>query len=110
MKALIANLFRRKSPDLYEQRSEGLRAKALWENSDFQRAVDKVRTGILEKWAESPIGDAQGQHELRLMLKIVGDIEGNIKKEMADGAFAERIIKDEEAKKDRVSNIKPIRR
>lgn len=110
MKALIEKLFKRKSPDLYEQRSEGLKAKALWENNDFQRVVDKVRTGIFERWAESPVSDAEGQMKLRLMLKLLDDVEANIKREMADGAFADRIIKDDEAKKERASNIKAIRR
>lgn len=110
MKALIEKLFKRKSLDLYGQRAEGQRAKVLWENADFQRAVEKVRIGIFEKWSESPIADANGQHELRLLLKLLDDIEGNIKREMADGAFADRIIKDEEAKKERASNIKPMRR
>ena len=110
MKALIAKLFKRKSLDLYGQRSEGLKAKVLWENADFQRALDKVRTGIFERWAESPVGDASGQHELRLMLKLLEDVEGNIRKEMTDGQFADRIIKDDEAKKERASKIQAIRR
>ena len=110
MKALIEKLFKRKSLDLYGQRSEGLKARTLWENADFQRALDKVRTGIFERWAESPVGDVDGQLKLRLMLKLLDDIEGNIRREMTDGAFADRIIKDDEAKKDRASNIQAIRR
>lgn len=110
MKSLIAKLFKRKSLDLYEQRTEGLKAKALWENADFQRALDKVRIGIFEKWAESPVSDADGQMKLRLMLKLLDDVEANIRKEMADGQFAERIIKDDEAKKERARNVAQLRR
>jgi hypothetical protein len=110
VKSLIAGLFKRKSLNVYEERAQGFKAKALWENADFQRCIDKVRCGIFEKWAASPVNDAEGQMKLRLMLKLLDDIEGNIKQEMADGAFADRIIKEDEAKKERASTIQAIRR
>ena len=66
----------------------GAQAKALWESQPFQNAIFAVKNGIIERWAKSPIADKEGQHELRLMLKIADDFEQNIISVINNGKMA----------------------
>jgi hypothetical protein len=79
------------TPDQEYERGE--RAKALWDNDIFKEARTSVRNAIVDKWATSPVGDKEGQHELRLMLKLLDDLEANILRVIQDGKHAEEIIK-----------------
>jgi hypothetical protein len=79
----------------------GQRAKELWENEVFTEAREAVRQGILDTWATSPVADKEGQHELRLMLKLLGDLEANILRFMADGQMAKLEIERTTAEKAR---------
>ena len=106
----IKELFVKKEVSLEETAHSGKRAKELWENIEFQKAIRNVRLGILEKWTSSPIQDMEGQHELRLMLKILDDVEGNIRKTINDGFMSETLIKDKTTKDNRVKNIMRFRR
>lgn len=110
MRDLIKRLFKRKSNNLTEQRELGQKAKVLWDNPEFQRAVENVRLGIFERWAGAPLEDKDGQWTLRLMLKLLDDIEGNIRREISEGAYAEKLIKDEQEKQKRAKNITAFRR
>jgi hypothetical protein len=101
---------KQKALSLEKQRDHGAQAKILWNDESFKRAMDNVRTGIHDKWAESPVADVTGQHELRLMLKLLNDVEGNIRKEMNDGIVAVAQIKEEAEKKARKDAIPIFRR
>jgi len=83
--------------------SRGTRAKTLYESEPFRDAMNSVRAAIIDKWANSPIADIDGQHELRLMLKIHGDFEQNLISVINSGKMAEHTIlaeaKVKEAKK-----------
>ena len=60
-----------------------------WLNDDmYVEAVEAVRSAIISKWSASPLRDVEGQHELRLMLKILDDVTGYVKKAAKDGQFA----------------------
>jgi hypothetical protein len=72
-------------PDLI---SQGAEAKALLETPAFVRAFESVRTAIHEQWESSPIRDNDGQHELRLMLKLLNDLKGVIELAVHDGKAA----------------------
>ena len=50
--------------------------------------LDMVKTAILEKWEQSPVSDREGQHELRLMRKLLGDVEANIRTTIETGKMA----------------------
>jgi hypothetical protein len=58
-----------------------------------------VRQSILDTWADSPVGDAEGQHKLRLMLKLLEDVRGNIRQAALTGQMARIQIKEEEQRK-----------
>lgn len=74
--------------NLPEQISRGAEAKALLDSPAFVRAFSNVRQAIHEQWAASPIRDSEGQHQLRLMLKLLNDLEGVIELAVADGKMA----------------------
>ena len=61
--------------NVYEEDSRGRQATELLENSLFREAVDTLRQSLVDKWLSSPVRDIEGQHELRLMTKLLGDIE-----------------------------------
>ena len=63
-------------------------AKELLEHPVFAGAMEAVRAAIMHQWATSPIRDTEGQHELRLMLKLLDDLLLNIKGAINDGSLA----------------------
>lgn len=74
--------------NLPEEISRGAEAKALLDSPPFVRAFENVRNAIHEQWEASPIRDSQGQHELRLMLKLLNDLKGVIELAVHDGNVA----------------------
>ena len=66
----------------------GKQAEHLMELEAFKLATSSVRQAIMDKWASSPIRDTEGQHELRLMLKLLDDLMGNLKLAIDNGKFA----------------------
>lgn len=64
------------------------RAKAVIDNPTFQEAFDLVRQAIHEQWEATPIRDHEGAHELRLMLKLLGDVKAQLDTALADGKIA----------------------
>ncbi len=82
---------------------EGREANDLLESAAFKRATESLRQAIMDKWANSPIRDVEGQHELRLMVKLLDDLIGNLKQAVFDGTFTE---KDLEIKRSAVDAIR----
>lgn len=78
---------------LRKQMEMGTKAKGVLENEAFKVAVGAVRGAILEAWETGPIRDRDGAHELKLMLKLLNDLQGNLKKAMDDGKFAAEELK-----------------
>lgn len=66
----------------------GLIAQSLLENPIYVESVQAVRDAIITQWENSPIRDKEGQHELKLMLKLLGDLQHNIKTVMDTGKLA----------------------
>ena len=66
----------------------GSKAERWLRDEMYVEAVEAVRTAIFDKWAQSPLRDHDGQHELRLMLKLLDDVTGYVKKAAKDGQFA----------------------
>lgn len=62
---------------------------------DIEPYFDILETAILDKWKDSPIADIDGQHELRVMLKLLGDLKGNIQNVIDTGKVAKHIIEQE---------------
>jgi hypothetical protein len=56
--------------------------------TDVSPYFDMVEAAILDAWKKSPVADEKGQHELRLMLKLLGDLKANIKTAIDTGKLA----------------------
>jgi hypothetical protein len=81
---------------LRKQTEQGAKAKAVLDSEPWQNARNAVRAAIIESWESCPIRDHDGAHELKLMLKLLKDLEGHMVKAVEDGKFAA-----EELKRDR---------
>jgi hypothetical protein len=79
----------------HEEVQQGYQAKQLLENEVFKSAFENVRVGIYEKWKSCPVRDVQGQHELKLMDKLLGELEGYIKQVVDTGKMAEIQLENE---------------
>ena len=75
--------------DTNKELERGNDAKRLLENPIYQEAIDALRNGIVDKWRSAPIRDKEGMHELKLMDKLLTDIEGYIKAIADTGKLAD---------------------
>jgi hypothetical protein len=64
-------------------------AKQLLDNPVYQEAIENVRSAIVAAWSGAPIRDTEGHHELKLMLKLLTDLEANINRVLTDGKIAQ---------------------
>jgi hypothetical protein len=67
---------------------DGTRAQRLLEDQVLVKAFDDVRLAIIERWESCPIRDTEGQHELKLMLRVLADVRGNIELAVHNGKLA----------------------
>ncbi len=69
--------------------SRGQRAKELLDNEIYKDCIKQLSDGIVDKWRSAPIRDREGMHELKLMDKLLTDIEAYIKTTAETGKMAE---------------------
>lgn len=74
--------------NLAHEMGRGARAEALLNDEIIKDAFDTVEKAIVDKWRDSPVGDREGQHELRLMLKAFLDVKKNIEEHVRTGKLA----------------------
>lgn len=75
--------------------AKGSRAEQLMKSEIYQEAFKGVRQAILDTWAASPLRDTEGQHELRLMLKLLDDLNGHLVSMVNTGKMAAKQIEHE---------------
>jgi len=66
----------------------GNRAQRLLEDEVLTKAFADVRGAIIELWESSPVRDYEGQHELKLMLRVLSDVRGNLELAVHNGKIA----------------------
>lgn len=66
----------------------GTRAQHLLDDPILTKAFGDVRAAILERWEAAPIRDTEGAHELKLMLRILTDVRGNLELAVQNGKLA----------------------
>lgn len=66
----------------------GIQAQSILDSEIYQESVSAVRQAIISQWEQCPIRDQEGQHELKLMLKLLGDLQANLKTVMETGKLA----------------------
>jgi hypothetical protein len=75
-------------------------ARRLMEDKTLVMAFAGVRHALLEKFEQCPIRDIEGQHEIKLMLKLLGDVRANLQSMLDSGKVVEsRISMSERAKR-----------
>jgi len=65
------------------------RAKSLLEDAELTAAFNGVRTALLERFEACPIRDIEGQHEIKLMLKLLSDVRANLQSVVDSGKVIE---------------------
>lgn len=85
--------------------AKGSRAEMLLKSDIYRESVGKVRQGIIDQWATSPIRDIEGQTTLRLMLKLLEDLEQNIVSMANTGKLAAAQIKQENMLKEAARKV-----
>lgn len=90
---------------LVEEASRGSRAKAVLESDIYKESVASVRSAIFEKWESCPIRDKEGQHELKIMLKLLKEVESHLKTVMETGKMATIQLENERTLKERAKRL-----
>lgn len=63
-------------------------ARQVLDNEIYKEAWASLHAGIHQAWESSPIRDKEGQHELRLMLKLLNDLHKRMDDVMQTGKMA----------------------
>jgi hypothetical protein len=74
---------------LESESQRGNEAKSLLDNPLYQECVQSLREAIISKWRSTPIRDREGAHELKLMDKLLSDIEQYFKTIAETGKIAD---------------------
>ncbi len=61
------------------------RVKKLLTDPEFDAAFANTRQAIFEKIEQTPIRDVEGLTQLRLCLKLLGDVRANLEQVLNDG-------------------------
>lgn len=83
-------------PTLEQEAVRGVRAKRIVEDPIYREAWDVVEAEIIRRWRESPITDHDGQHELRLMLHVLGSVRKWFEDVMDTGKLASAQIEEKQ--------------
>jgi len=73
-------------------------ATQLLDNAVYKESILLLRETLHKAWETAPIRDVEGQHELKLMLKLLNDLENNIKRVVDNGKIAQIEIEREKTK------------
>lgn len=92
--------------NLGDQVREGAEAKRVLDDPAMTRAFNDVETAITQRWATSPLRDKDGQYELRLMLKLLGDLRANLERAVADGKIAANELRINEQRKSPIQKLR----
>lgn len=71
-----------------EEQRRGDQARLILENPIYVETVNSIREGIIQAWESAPLRDKEGANELKLMLKLLGDLNRNIETVMQTGKMA----------------------
>ena len=78
---------------LEERLERGTRAERLLKDDLLTEAFALVKQAIIENWEGAPLRDRDGAHELKLMLKLLGDVRANLEQALRDGTMAAEDLK-----------------
>lgn len=93
---------------LDEELRLGVEAQRLLDDPTLTKAFVDVETAIHHRWASSPVRDKDGQYELRLMLKLLGDLRANLEQAVADGKMAANELKITEQRQSPIQKLRSL--
>lgn len=93
---------------LHSDIQRGTDAKRLLDDPALKQAFTDVENAIVQRWASSPIRDKDGQYELRLMMKLLGDVRVNLEQALTDGKLAAEELKVTEQRKSPFQKLRSI--
>lgn len=96
---------------LADEVRDGSLARRALDDPAIQKAFSDVEAAITQRWAVCPLRDKDGQYELRLMLKLLGDVRANLEQAVNAGKLAatELEITQEREKQSLFSRLKRAR-
>ena len=71
-----------------EEIKRGERASEILDNPLFKEAVEKVRNGIIDSMARSPLGDSETHNRLVIAMQLLNQIEKQLIDVMTTGKMA----------------------
>jgi hypothetical protein len=74
--------------ELREISTRAAKAEKLLQDETFSGAFNSVRAAIFERWESCSIEDKESAHELKVMLKLLNDLRGNIEMAVHNGRMA----------------------
>ena len=77
----------------------GQHAKRLLNDPLIREAFETLSGTLHAAWESSPIRDREGQHEIKLMLKLLSDLKGYFDLALSDGELAAQTLKAREESK-----------
>ena len=75
--------------DLLEEIYRGYQAKLVLDNPIYQDSIEKVRQGLIQSMASSPLGDSQTHNRLVIAMQLLNQIERQLQDVMATGKMAQ---------------------
>jgi len=72
---------------------EGSRAQRLLDDETLTKAFDDVEAAIVDRWKTVPLRDKDAAHELRLMLKLLGEVRASLELAVQNGKLAAAELK-----------------
>ena len=82
------------------------KARAVIENPIYQEAWENTRKAIWALIEQTPLADDRTAHELRLCLKLLRDVQGNLNEIMSAGKMASfKLAREAERKKETRTGI-----
>lgn len=74
--------------EINERIYEGDQARLVLENEVFQKALDDIRTELIEQWKQSPARDQEGREKLYQLLRLAEKLEANLRTRLETGRLA----------------------
>jgi len=65
------------------------KAATLMDDSTMKAAFAGVRAALLDRFEACPVRDIEGQHEIKLMLKLLNDVRANLQSMIDSGKVVE---------------------
>lgn len=81
-----------------EEINRGRKAEILLNDETLLSAKAEVERVIHEAWANAPLRDKEGAHELKLMLKALSDVWALLERAVADGKLSAEELRLENAR------------